>query len=389
MFVDESSRTCHSVHPDSGEIAAFPPGQPAKQPSQPSVVHYAVGQSSLTGYACDGRRVWHRRFSADDQSGSAETVVATQGYQATAPSSPLKFFGNGSIGTRYVNPNKLLVATQWRSAEKREATLGVYLFDTVTGQELLHLTHRHGEQPVRLFQYENWVGYQYWHAHAHRFEFVSVELFAPSSSSSSSSSTQKPVAFPFFQQAAEGEKKNPQLDYAVPFSSYDRLVPSSYSAAFIAPFPVDAIAVTDSLRGLTPRHLLFATAGGRVVSVDARVFDPRRPLSAALSEEQRAEELMAYHPEIAFPSRSLLSYNLSLTGLAQLVTSPTLVESTSLIFAYGLDLFSTRFAPAQQFDLLQSEFNKPLLILTVVILLSLTLCTWLYLQWRNLKYLWN
>jgi hypothetical protein len=35
-----------------------------------------------------------------------------------------------------------------------------------------------------------------------------------------------------------------------------------------------------------------------------------------------------------------------------------MLESTSLVFAYGLDLFLTRAAPARTFDMLGEDFNK-------------------------------
>jgi hypothetical protein len=47
------------------------------------------------------------------------------------------------------------------------------------------------------------------------------------------------------------------------------------------------------------------------------------------------------------------------------VTSPALLESTSIVFAYGLDLFLTRIAPSNTFDVLNENFNKAQLVLTV------------------------
>lgn len=49
----------------------------------------------------------------------------------------------------------------------------------------------------------------------------------------------------------------------------------------------------------------------------------------------------------------------------RVVTSPALLESTSLVFAYGLDLFSTRVAPSNTFDVLSENFNKVQLVFTI------------------------
>ncbi len=50
-----------------------------------------------------------------------------------------------------------------------------------------------------------------------------------------------------------------------------------------------------------------------------------------------------------------------------MVLSPALpvLESTSLVFAYGLDLFSSRIAPSKTFDVLNENFNKAQLVLTI------------------------
>lgn len=52
--------------------------------------------------------------------------------------------------------------------------------------------------------------------------------------------------------------------------------------------------------------------------------------------------------------------------IRSITTSPALLESTSLVFAYGLDLFLTRVAPSNTFDVLNESFNKVQLVVTVI-----------------------
>jgi hypothetical protein len=52
-------------------------------------------------------------------------------------------------------------------------------------------------------------------------------------------------------------------------------------------------------------------------------------------------------------------------NVRRIVASPSLLESTSLIFVYGLDLFFTRISPSGTFDVLSENFNKVQLVLTV------------------------
>ena len=52
----------------------------------------------------------------------------------------------------------------------------------------------------------------------------------------------------------------------------------------------------------------------------------------------------------------------------EVVTSPALLESTSLVFASGLDLFFTRVAPSGSFDVLSEGFSKEQLLGTILVL---------------------
>jgi len=50
----------------------------------------------------------------------------------------------------------------------------------------------------------------------------------------------------------------------------------------------------------------------------------------------------------------------------KIITSPALLESTSLVFAFGLDMFLTRVTPSSSFDVLGENFNKAQLVFTVL-----------------------
>lgn len=52
--------------------------------------------------------------------------------------------------------------------------------------------------------------------------------------------------------------------------------------------------------------------------------------------------------------------------MRQIITAPSLLESTSLVLAVGTDLFLTRVATSGTFDVLSENFNKVQLVLTVV-----------------------
>lgn len=75
--------------------------------------------------------------------------------------------------------------------------------------------------------------------------------------------------------------------------------------------------------------------------------------------------LIPYAP-IPDERRLFLTYDLDVAGIQSIITSPSLLESTSLVFAYGLDTFYTRSSPSRQFDVLSEDFSKIQLLLTMI-----------------------
>lgn len=47
------------------------------------------------------------------------------------------------------------------------------------------------------------------------------------------------------------------------------------------------------------------------------------------------------------------------------MSAPTLLESTSFVIAYGLDVYQTLRRPSQTFDVLSDDFNHPALLATI------------------------
>jgi hypothetical protein len=76
------------------------------------------------------------------------------------------------------------------------------------------------------------------------------------------------------------------------------------------------------------------------------------------------------------------------TNVKRIVTAPSLLESTSLVFTYGLDLFSTRVSPSGTFDVLSENFNKVQLVLTIVALALAIVVTKPMVQRKRLRERW-
>ena len=104
-----------------------------------------------------------------------------------------------------------------------------------------------------------------------------------------------------------------------------------------------------------------------MLSIPRRIIDARRPYGKPTKVEQE-EMLIPYEPLIAVEPRWTLSHTLEIVGVAALASTSTLLESSSIVIAYGQDLFSAIALPSGQFDVLSSDFNKPQLILTLIAL---------------------
>jgi hypothetical protein len=63
-----------------------------------------------------------------------------------------------------------------------------------------------------------------------------------------------------------------------------------------------------------------------------------------------------------------LTHKYEVLGIRDVITSESGIESTSLVFAYGHDIFGTRVAPSFTFDILGKSFNKIQMLLTVAAL---------------------
>lgn len=117
------------------------------------------------------------------------------------------------------------------------------------------------------------------------------------------------------------------------------------------------------------------------------LLDPRRPVT--MINMPREEGIIPYIPELPIPQEHIINYNQSIANIKGIYTAPSGLESTCLVFAYGLgklflffffiklhlnniffiDIFVTRVAPSKTFDLLKEDFDY---FLISVVLIALT-----------------
>jgi len=249
------------------------------------------------------------------------------------------------------------------TAEEHETSLEpcrlhVSIMDLVSGKMLYRVTHAQSTGPVHAVINENFIVYTYWNSQLKRPELSSIGLFegiidkyglTPFASHSSAAAAAPHIS------AEAGTR-----------TSFGGQTPLAAQRTYVLPHVATALSVTQSARGIANKNILLAFASGQVFSVDMRQIHPRRPLTEP-SQPEKEEGLTQYNPFLHLVPFQAVTLDGSVNGVHFVTSRATRLESTTLVFSYGgPDLHFARTQSSGGFDLLASEFNKPLLLLILV-----------------------
>ncbi|XP_077210891.1 catalytics [Tasmannia lanceolata] len=279
---------------------------------------------------------------------------------------------------KYISKNMLFVATvapkaagEIGSATPEEAWLVVYLIDTINGRIIHRVTHAGAQGPVHAVLSENWVVYHYFNLRTHRYQMSVVEIYDQSRADNKD-----------IWKLLLGKH-----NLTSPISSYSRPEVMVKSQTYFFTHSVKTMAVTSTAKGITSKQLLIGTIGDQVLALDKRYLDPRR--SANPTQAEKEEGVMPLTDSLPIIPQSYATHSLQVEGLRDIVTIPAKLESTSLIFAYGVDLFFTRISPSRTYDSLTEDFNYALLLLTIVVLVAAIFVTWVWSEKKELREKWR
>lgn len=236
-----------------------------------------------------------------------------------------KVLGDRSVLYKYLNPNLIGVVTTGLDNQKIPF-INVYLIDTVTGAIVNSFNHKRCTGPVNIVHTENWFFYSYYNIKYRRFEVTSVEIFEGSSQFNSTT-----------------------------FSSLDDIKPVFYSKSYVVQRAFNSMQVTLTEKGITTKDVIVACQSGVIIEIPWILIDPRRPIK--MTEVEKEENLLPYMPEIPLNYEFSLNYYNYVYNVRGIATASSGLESTSLIFAYGLDIYFTRVFPSKTFDLLREDFD--------------------------------
>ncbi|WVR04286.1 hypothetical protein IAU60_001286 [Kwoniella sp. DSM 27419] len=325
-----------------------------------TVIKGYVPSSSTNGTSFNSALLWSHPF------GPNEVVNEVQPLQSDAIASYGRMLGDKSTLYKYLNPH-LTVITTFTLADKGitrntagKGTGKVYVLDSTTGHlvystQIDEVTQSGG---IHAAMIENWLVYTWMDERG--YKIGSVELYEDS------------------------EKKGvtPSL------STFDELRIKAFAQTYILPFGVKSLAFTTSKAGITPKEVIVVNHKNQIASIPRRLLDPRRPVGKPSSRDKE-EMLIPYDAMLPIGPKQVISHKYDVIGAEHVVSSPALVESTSLVFTYGLDLFLTRgLSPSGTFDILSDSFNKVQLLLTLGVLTAGILVAGPAVQKKNLKMKW-
>lgn len=276
--------------------------------------------------------------------------------------SAVRTLGPNEYKVKYLNPNLLAIATvrtekaglhplpNRKITDISDPAVVIYLIDVVTGTILEKRVHRHGQGPVSMSVVENMVVYHFWNSLDHRYEISVFELYE-------SETERKTSVLGTFE-------KNKKEDL---FSSTTAQLPEVLQQSYIFGTAIKSLTATKTRRGITTRHFLVGLNSNQIMGIARNLLDPRRPISKNGKPVGTPTQFSAipYTPQIPLDPLQIISYNITINNLRGVETSHAVLESTSLVFAYGVDLFFTRITPSQRFDLLSDDFNYLFLVLSV------------------------
>jgi hypothetical protein len=140
-------------------------------------------------------------------------------------------------------------------------------------------------------------------------------------------------------------------------------------------------------QGLTTRNLIIAMPFGGVMELSKNFVDARRPLEP--QPEHREEMLIPYMPEVPIATEDMINYNQSVIGVRGIKSCASGLESTSLVFVYGLDLFYTRLNPSGTFDILKDDFDHLLISAVLLVLIAASVISKRLARRHDLKQAWR
>ena len=272
-----------------------------------------------------------------------------------------RVLGDRTVLYKYLNPNIVFVT----AVSDVSSTASFYLLDSVSGAIIYTTTHSGVDttQPITSAVTENWFVYSLW-----------SDVLSTSASMTASKGYQIVISELYESDIPNdrgplGATDNSSSLEPSEIPNAEPALPHVISQTFLIPQAISHMSVTSTRQGITTRQLLcYLPSSNSIIGIPRALLDPRRLVDRDPTPLEQEEGLFRYSPVIEFDPKMIITHKRELFGVRDVITSPALIESTSLVLAYGVDVFGTRVSPSMAFDILGKGFNKLSLVATVVAL---------------------
>lgn len=337
---------------------------------------FSIGKS---GTGAELVRLWNIELGSIGE----RIVAATSPQHREWEHVPVHIKGDASILYKYMNTNMMAVATEDVGEGDKGTSLNLYILDAVTGHVLHQSRIVGGAGPVHMAACDNWVLAHYWNEKKTRFELTVVELFESKSDGG-----------PWNILFGAGQAEN------FTTSAHHLESPVPLQQTYIFPAGVTSMGVTATMKGITPRSVIMALTTDHLYTITKDMLNPRRPymVNGVVDKERgvpaqyattKEEPVPPYAPVMPLRPTDVLTYYNPIGQVRGIVSSPTSLESTSLIFSYGLDLFFTPVQTAKAYDVLSPSFQYSLLYASVLIVFGALMFTSFLSSRQTLKDRWR
>ncbi|KAJ3306854.1 hypothetical protein HDV03_003891 [Kappamyces sp. JEL0829] len=292
-----------------------------------------------------------------------------------------RVLGDRRVLFKYLNPNLIGIATVQQG--KDESVLRFHLLDSVSG--ILHSTLvHHGVGPsghsIQAIMCENLVVYSFWNRAP---PLTEAQATAKDGALYSNSMHHELVVLELFESTQPNVRFN-----GTTISSFSNHRLELLQKSYIITQPVTSLGITSTLAGVTSKEILLGYQSGMVQGVSRRLLDPRRT-TLPVTADDKEEGLLPYHPYLAIHAKDVASHGYSVFGIRTIQSLPSSLESTSIVMASGLDLFSTRRMPSRSFDTLSKDFSFLQLIASILALSLAVFYTGRQLEAKTIREAWE
>ncbi|KAG4031100.1 hypothetical protein MFRU_010g02250 [Monilinia fructicola] len=300
-------------------------------------------------------------FTWSFQPPSGQRVVEVVSKPAHDPVASIgRVLGDRTVLYKYLNPNVALIT----AVSEESSTASFYLLDTVSGDILYSANHEgvDTKKPIASVFTENWFAYSLWSDEistitslqgSKGYQLIITDLY------------ESPIPN---DRGTLGSNANASSLDPSEVPNAGPVLPHVISQSFVVPEAITHMSVSQTRQGITTRQLLCALESSSIIGIPRYLLDPRRPVGRDPIAAEQEEGLLRYQPVIEFDPKLIITHKREVLGIEGVITSPALLESTSLVFAFGIDVFGTRITPSGAFDILGKTFNKLSLVATVLAL---------------------